>query len=139
MDAQIAYVRVCLDKSLYTTIQSKLLHVQSIPGGNRAIEIIEEEFLSEYLWFTRWCKLFKGKQSDGQKFTAWSTELKKSAAEADLQTLTVDQLLVHLCITGTTDRNLRRKFLELHNPQLNELDHVAQAYEWTQKSMRTTS
>ncbi len=64
--------------------------------------------------------------------------MKKSAAEADLQTLQVDQLLAHVYITGSTDINLRRKFLELHNPQLNEMDHIAQAYESTQKSMRTT-
>ena len=138
---QQAYFKNCIGAYLISRINAKIqpnTPVLPDPAGTdiSCIELLKEEFLVQYPLFTRRLDFFQYKQSQGQQFTDWETTLRKKGDEADLASLTVDDLYVMRYLTGISDTKLQIEFLKESAPDTKKLAEIAQTYEMAKRYVK---
>ena len=126
---QQAYLRICLDPGLEDRINDKIRIDTPVLGDQGILGIIQDEFSRAYPLFARRVDFFRSEQQHGQLFTDWAAQLRKKGDEANLPALDVNDIYVFRYIQGTTDKKLRKAFLEEQNPTLADLDRIATAHE----------
>ena len=141
LNEQQAYFKICLDDSLGAKLQDKIHDDTPIFGEGGCLPLLEEQFLTTYPLFSRRMDLFRVVQSEGQESTDVEAKLKAFGQEADLASMTVDELYSFLWIRATTDSGLKEKFLRLESPSLEDLERTARAHEIAKVSLNaeTTS
>ena len=125
---QQAYLRICIEPTLEARIAEKIDDQTEMFGNNSCIEFIEEEFAAKYPLATRRDDYFKLKQGDSI-FSDFSAKLMTLAKEADIESLTTEDVHVHRYISGASDKKLREKFLKLEKPTLEECNRIVRAHE----------
>jgi hypothetical protein len=129
IENQQAYFKDCLDPKLEARVNTKLQPDTPIFGHDSCTEILQNEFLVLYPLFTRRFQFFAHRQAQGQVFSEYEATLRQKGDEADLQTLTVDDIYVFRYVCGSCNNELQKKFLRLLNPTLNDLQREVRAYE----------
>ena len=83
------------------------------------------------LWplFNRRLDFFRFEQKDGQQFSDFAAKLELKALEADLHTLTPEEIMVHWLICGCKITELKEKFLRLDSPDKAALERTYKTYE----------
>ena len=126
---QQAYIQACLDPKLDQRIQDSIDMDTPIFEENSYVSFLEQDLLVRYPLFTRRLEFFKCTQAKNQSFTEFSAALRSKGNEADLHKLTTDDLFVFRYICGTTDQDLKTRFLRLKDPDKGGLESEARAYE----------
>ena len=71
--------------------------------------------------YVRRLRFFRYSQKPGRRFDNFWTQLQMLANEADLNSLSTEDLLVFRIVGGCSDDLLREKFLRLSNPSLSDI------------------
>jgi len=130
LDVQQQYFLNFLDADLHLRLSAILDPAMPIFGdAGSCISHLREEFSRKYPLFTRRLEFFQFKQVTGQSFTDFKLKLQQKGLEADLSSLSVDELLTFRLISGTSDKALLTKFLRLEDPSLADIENTARAYE----------
>ena len=136
---QQAYFRICIDPALEARLQNKIHSDTLVFGNNGCIPLLEEEFLTKYPLFIRRLDLFRIIQTPGLQPTDVLAKIKALGEEADLSSLSVDELYIFIWICATTDSSLKEKFLKLENPTLQDLERTARAHEVANTSLQANT
>ena len=129
IEDQQAIWRVCIDPNLEIKIAPFIAPDTEIFGAESCMALLTQEFEDSYPLDTRRSDYFTKRQREGQKFSIHAAEMMKMAAEADLASLTVDELHCFRYISSCQDKKLRDKMLKVEKPTLTELNKVIKTYE----------
>ena len=134
---QQAYLQACLDPKLEQRIQDQVDEDTPIFGEeNSHIKLLEKDLLVRYPMFNRRLDFFKYNQAQDQAFSDFNANLKSKGDEADLHLLQPDDIYVFRYICGTTDKELKTRFLRLQNPTKENIQNEARAYESASSSLK---
>ena len=73
--------------------------------------------------------MFHFKQAQGQSASDFTVEMDKKMVAADVADMSVADIKVALWITGTTDRKLKEKLMELKDPTVSSVREAIRHYE----------
>ena len=136
---QHAYIYSVIDLNLETAIRGKMDAATPVFGVDdddvSCISLLRGEFLLDYPLMIRRNEFFSLRQLPGQKFSAFMAELRRKGREADLNQLTVDQLMVFRLVSGTTDQKLKEKLLKMEDPTLQDVERESRAQEAAMSAM----
>ena len=79
------------------------------------------------------------RQSRGEPPATYNARLKSLALEADIATMTAEELMSTMMITGLTDEELKSELLKLDNPSVADLDKATENYMRKRNDMKRTS
>ena len=136
---QQAYFFQSLDLDLETTVRGDIDDATAIFGDDGCVAVLEKHFLITYPIFTRRLGFFRDTQVQGQSFSDWFARLRQLGDESELPSLGVDDLYVHRMISGCIDTELKKKFLKLQDPTLEEMLHESSVHEATKRSLKATN
>ena len=140
---QHAYFQNCIDIKLEQRIQDKIDEDTPIfDCPNRTLsymKALQDDFLVRYPLFTRRLDFFRYTQAQGQSFTDFSAILRSKGEEADLHELQPEDIYVFRYICGTSDQELKAKFLKRSSPKKEDLESEARAHESAASSMHAMS
>ena len=98
---------------------------QTNPGEPSCIGHLQDKFNATYPVHMRRLEFFRISQSSGQEWDTFCTQMDQLAVEADLAQFTPETIKVHVTIRGTTDLELKERFLRLPDPTLAQLKEAA--------------
>jgi len=126
---QQAYFKVCLDSGLWNRIKHNLTDQTPLFGQVDSCEAyLRDEFDLIYPLFTRRLDFLRFSQSPGEPWHSWLDKVLDKRDCAQLDTLTVAELVVFSVINNTSDAKLRERFLRLRHPTLEDLRQCAQLH-----------
>ncbi len=129
VEEQQAFWYRCLDLSLETTLRQRILPQSKIFGRvNSCMSNLQDLFYELYPIFTRRRAYFEYTQARGQHINAFYAKLLALAEEADLDTLTKDEIHMYRVISGISDDKLRKQLLKLENPTKKLMEQEIAAY-----------
>ena len=102
-----------------------------------AMEHLDDIFMEYNPLFSRRLDWFRYDQGANQPFTDWWEKSEKKGDEADLASLTVDDLKTMRCFTGIRDEVLKAEFLKTPTKTSKELVDVAKNYEMGKKYVKS--
>ena len=126
---QQAFFKAVLEPKLCAKISEELQATTPIFGANGCIAVLEAEFALQYPLFNRRLDYFRLKHPAKTKFTDFAAKLKVVAQEADMATVTLEDLHMFCYMMECSDWKLQQKFLKQLNPTLAGLDAIARAHE----------
>ena len=132
---QQAYFKAYLDPWLVARISPSITATTKIFDENGCIDILESDFKERYPLFVRRVEFFRSNQKQGQPFSEWFLKLKQMGEEADLQSISIDDLYIMRSIQGTTDNKLRESFLQEPNLTVKSMEQIARAHEVARASV----
>ena len=137
---QRAYLHKCLDDQLKRTLCRETIAETMIFGANGCIEKIKKEFKRLYPIFARRKAFFSMTPEKGENFRDFRLRLKDTAETADLQTLTVNDLVLYKYHTTVNDDHLKHALAGMSGASLAEVDaYIDQFYEHERGHMLTRS
>ena len=97
---------------------------------------LKERFALKYPIFTRRLQYFSFKQSQGQSYSDFRSKLSELRKQADLESLSADQLEVFRIVCAISNRDLKENILKLDDPSLEDVEKTASLFESTQANLR---
>ena len=129
VENQIAYLRSVMDSDLIDKVDF---------GGattiRMALDRVEREFMKTHPLLNRRVAFLTMKQPEGQQMSEFLVTFKQSGKEADVDTMTIEELKATLIIGSCSNKELRTKLLEMrpataNKPTVPELEQVVAAFE----------
>jgi len=135
---QHAYLYKCLELELASTVRLAANSTTPIFGAiGSCFAVLQKKFEETYPLYVRRLRFFRYSQKPGQRFDDFWTQLQQLANEADLNSLSTEDLLVFRIVGGCSDDLLREKFLRLSNPSLSDITTEAATWEGVRRSLAT--
>ena len=132
---QRAYLNCCLDITLEQVVRSAVPETALV--FNECIDALKEEFSIRYPLFTRRLALFRLRQEPGELYSDFRSRSARKALEADLPSLTPDDILMLVQLAGCTDTALRDRLFKLEDPNLLILGKETALYETANTKKKT--
>ena len=128
---QLGYLRSCIHETLWTRVEEKMagLPIFGAPGDASCMAVLDEEFRSLQPVFVRQFEFFRTRQEKNQTFSDYLAKLESLSRDAELNTLSPDQIQVFVALSGAQPGKLRTKLAELDKPSLEDIKRVAQQWE----------
>lgn len=123
---QHGYLRSCLDLKLQLALSVKISPLSSVED---CLCLLKGIFFSNTPELTRRFNFFACDQHDGEPFSDWYLRLQVLGQDADLESISVDDLFVMRLVTGTSDGKLKEEFLRHEKPTRSSFVLLAQARE----------
>ena len=129
VENQVIYLRSALDDELVDKVD-----LDGAASINVALERVEKEFMKTYPLLNRRVAFLTLKQPEGQPMSEHLVAFKQSGKEADVDTMSSEDLKATLIISSCTNKELTTKLLELRpavadKPTVAELEKVISDYE----------
>ena len=135
---QHAFLLKCLDLELASMVRLATNSTTPIFGAiGSCFAVLQKKFDETYPLYVRRLRFFRYAQTPGQRFDDFWTQLQLLANEADLNSLSTEDLLVFRIVGGCSDELLREKFLRLRSPSLTDITSEAAAWEGVRRSLAT--
>lgn len=138
-EEQQAYVRQFLDPDLDLRIATKVTPMTPVFGDDGIIAEIEEVFTMKYPLMTRRLDYFRYERQSGQSVSAFVAKLTQLGNEADLASLSVDEIMIFRVITGIKEDNLFTKLMEMDNPDFEQVEKKITTWEVAQIAKKSYS
>ena len=136
---QQAFFLSYLDLDLETTVREEIDDSTTIFGDDSCLAALERRFAVTYPLFTRRLDYFRYRQEVGQTFADFVAKLRQKGNEADLGSLTLDEIYVFRILSGLSDQKLKEKLLELKSPTLAKLIEEATDIEVARRNLKASS
>ena len=91
---------------------------------NSCLSELEAMLTLRYHLFTRRASVLRMVQKPGQLHAQWVDAVVKASREAEMSSMTPDQLQVHVILAGFTDPKAKEKVMELEDPIVQKLKVV---------------
>jgi len=98
------------------------------PTGDSLIEILDKVFLVEVPIFSRRLEFWSMAQTDNETLDHFTTTLYDRAREADIASMTLNDIIVFRLLTGVTDEGMLAEWRRLEDPSLEDLKRVQRIY-----------
>ena len=131
---------MCLEDNLENTIRYRGQVNQDTPVFGEAGSLLSallERFQLLNPLFSSCMSFFNCTQPKGTQFTDWMATLEQAARFAELSQIKIEDLIVFQIIRGTTNQELKSRFLKLKEPTLKDLKEEAMQYEIGQRTLRS--
>lgn len=119
IQVQQAYMLNCLDRELGQQLTSSMDAQTPVLGARSCTAKLNEIFKKRYPLLLRRKMFFQMSQQAGQDERAFLEQLKEAAAEADIESMDVQDAICLCLVTGLKDIRLKEKLGGLENPNLN--------------------
>ena len=126
---QQGYLRACIELKLQQILSTHIATDTPINGESGCLETLRSIFLQNIPVLTRRYNFFRCDQKLKEKFSDWYLRLQLEGQEAELNSLSSDDLYVLRLVTGTSDMRLREEFLRQAKPTHENLRQIAMAWE----------
>ena len=151
LSVQHGYFRGCLDTDLQARLEEALGRDENKPAeGSNELPVLEGtpedprclmailEKIYEAFWtlYIRRVNFFKFRHRPGQLFSEFVAQAKQKALEADLASMSADDILLYQIVSSCVDDDLKVKFLRLKEPALTDIEREYQAYEAGNQAMK---
>ncbi|MCP3852570.1 MAG: hypothetical protein GY694_20425, partial [Gammaproteobacteria bacterium] len=131
---QLAFIRKSLHPEVWTSIYQNIdedtpIYHEDANATFRqmsVLELINEAFEVKYPIITRRLEFFNSKRQGNQSYSDWFAKLKQMAYSADIQALTLDEILIMRICTGINDQNVLDRILAVPNEdfKLEEINRL---------------
>ena len=139
MDGQVAFLRSVLDVEI-----SDKVDFTGATTIEAALKRVEDQYMAFYPIINRRVEFMTMVQKEGQLMSEHIINLKMVGKEADVDTMTPEDLMTTRIIASCTNKEMRIKLLEMkpsveNKPSVEELDKVVADFEgpaqgrWTQE------
>jgi hypothetical protein len=140
LEDQQAFFLSYLDAELDTTIREEINDATPVYGDvDSCMAVLEDRFAVTYPVFTRRLDYFRYVQASGQSFSDYVAKLRQKGNEADLASLTLDEIYIFRIMSGLVDAKLKEKLLELKSPTLAALITEAADYEVARRNLKAST
>jgi hypothetical protein len=124
---QIAHLRSCIDPEL-----SDRVLLDTAADVAAAIRLVEARFMENHPLASRRTEYFRMKQAKNQRFSEHMHSLKQAAKEADVASMTPDDVEALRVLSSCTDKVLLEKMLDgKEKPSVTDLAEIVAKYEAT--------
>ena len=103
------------------------------------LEVIENNFLTKYPLTSRRHEFLQLRQPRGELTSTHNAKLKSLALEADIATMTPEELISTMMSTSCSNEEPKDELLKLNNPSVEELDNATENFERKKNDMKRTS
>ena len=129
MDGQVAFLRSVLDVEI-----SDKVDFTGAATIEAALKRVEDQYMAFYPIINRRMEFMTMVQKEGQLMSEHIINLKKVGKEADVDTMTPEDLMTTRIIASCTDKEMRIKLLEMkpsveNKPSVEEMDKAFADYE----------
>jgi len=129
-EVQNEYVTACISSELDNFIAADLEDKTPAYDADAGImSLLERIYNLRHTMTSKRLALFLCKAKSGESPVAFIARLNQLYQEADLATMTVDQIRIFLLISGITNNTLRKKLIEMDNPTYEQV--CAKVNTWT--------
>lgn len=135
-DEQIAYVRQFLSPDLAERVQYDTDPSIDVFDNGGIVELIRKQFDLLYPLVTRRLTYFTLMRKEGQPLEAFTSKLLSLSTEADLHSMTVDEIQIFHILTGCNDPTLVGKLLDMKKSSLEEVRNKVIQYASTNKTKK---
>ena len=135
LEAQQAYLRVCLSSDMIRTVEEylKLPASSTIEDTLKALEVFHARTSSIVKRRHEW---YSFKQKPGESMRALYVRLMRTAQLADLGKMTYDDHLASKLIISINDEELSRELLEMKEPKLDDIKLKCETWESSRSTAR---
>ena len=121
LSSQQVYLTSTMDQTLKVLVKAAINNETPIFGDGGCMATLKRLFLEKYPLFRRRNDWFKCAQKPHESTQDWDARLTKLGNEADLHTMTVEDLYMFKYMLHHKDERTRQKFLEVENPTRERL------------------
>ena len=140
--AQATHLRSCIDDKLLHRVRDKVNDELKIfadvgnPGENCWMKAIDDEFEVIHPVFDRRYKLAIMRQEKSETFTAFAKRARDARTQAHMDAgISGDEFLTLIFLMGVSNEELRKKFLEVEQPTVADLERIGRAFDRTVKGV----
>ena len=117
---QQLYLQSCIEPILFARIQNKIDDTTVIFDNGGCIDLLIEDFDERWPLFNRRMAFFSSEQGPNQDLSAWVSELEELADGADLETITMEDILIFRILGGSTNLKIRHELTKISVPTLKD-------------------
>ena len=145
---QRSYLDMCIDTEIADkleahrdiTVNSPVLEYEGRPEtAVTCLDAIEQNFKIRYPLTSRRHELMQMKQPRGELMSTHSAKMKGLMLDADISTMTIEELMSTLLICSCTNEELKDELLKLGNPTVEQIDEAIENYERKKNDLKRTS
>ena len=145
---QRSYLEMCIDTEIAEqldahrdiTDNSPVLEYEGKPEQEvTCLDVIEQNFKIRYPLTSRRHELMQMKQPRGEPMATHSARMKGLMLDADLSTMTIEELKSTLLICSCTNEELKDELLKLDNPTVEQVDEAIENYTRKKNDLKRTS
>lgn len=134
---QQQFVMTNVDSELSNYLAGKVDSTTEVLGDAPSLmAFLDERFALKYPLFTRRLQYYRYQQQSGQTYSDFRSKLGELRRQADIETLSADEMEVFRIICGISNKDLREKILKLDNPTLEQVEKEALVFESTQANLK---
>ena len=122
LKSQHAILRNLLSRALQGRMREPFLQQTSVFSQNGCLDILAQTFKEQNPLVTRRKEFFELRQKSSQDWSDFLSDKQRLLREGEFGNITQDMLLVHSVIAGTSDLQLKKRFLKLDDPGLADLE-----------------
>ena len=134
---QQAYVRQFIESDLDARISVRIMPSTAINGSDSLVSFLDEVFEQRYPLFTRRLDFFRLIRTSGMTTSEYLAKMLQLSGEADLASLTTDNLLVYQVFTGINEDSLFAKLLELEDPTFQDVQKKIAVWEASKSAKKS--
>lgn len=135
LEDQRTYFKICMNPDVYARIKDQIQSNTQIFGENGCIDLLEADYLRRYPLFKRRLNFHRSGHVEGEKFSNFLLRMSERANEAELETMSKDDMKVFNAICTCKDPILKEKFLKLEDPEYDDIVKTTEIYEQAQASI----
>ena len=132
LSSQHAYFKQCLGRTLRARMEARIRATDPMfarAGVRSCIKAIRDEFYDRHPIFNRRIAFFKATQQNGQSMTDFIIQVGNLSDEADIISLSSNDVLLYRYLAGCTNSDLRQKIMELDHPTKAQVEQFVRNYE----------
>ena len=133
---QNAHVKACVSAEISELISVDVLDVPALDEEHGILSLIETVYNRKHTDTSKKLSLFMCKSKQGEKPISFVARLNELFQEADVATMSPDEIKSFFLIAGLNNTSLRNKLLDITEPTFNKLVEKVSAWTATQETAK---
>ena len=104
---QQLYFQACMEPSLFGRIQNKIDDQMTIWEDGGCIDLLLQDFQERWPLFNRRMAFFTSEQQQNQDVSAWISLLEELASEAEIESISMEDVMIFRILTGMSNTKIR--------------------------------
>ena len=120
---QQLYLQSCLDPNIWARVEGKVDDDTPIfddAGTTGCLSVLIDDFQERWPLFNHRMAFFTSEQGQGQDMSTWVSELEQLAEQAEIEDITLEDILIFRILGGATNFRIREELAKLSEPTLKD-------------------
>ena len=117
---QQLYFQACMEPSLFGRIQNKIDDQMTVWEDGGCIDLLLQDFQERWPLFNRRMAFFTSELQQNQDVSAWISVLEELASEAEIESISMEDVMIFRILTGMSNTKIRHELTKLSEPTLKD-------------------